>query len=90
MKNLLVILAILLFPLTYASAEEMTFDVPSMVCGSCVKKITEHLTTVEGVEDVQCDVDAKTVTVKTADDKHLNKEAVASEITKSGFTAKSK
>jgi len=41
----------------------ITYSVPDISCGHCRTAITSEVSTVAGVESVEVDVDAKTVTV---------------------------
>jgi copper ion binding protein len=50
------------------TATRRTFAVPDISCEHCVKAITDHVSPVEGVEEVEVDLDAKTVTVVGGDD----------------------
>ena len=44
--------------------ETMTFTVPGMHCGHCKASVTEEVSAVDGVEDVQIDLDTKLVLVR--------------------------
>ena len=44
--------------------ETMTFTVPGMHCGHCKASVTEEVSAVDGVEDVQIDLDSKLVLVR--------------------------
>ena len=43
--------------------ETMTFRVPDMHCGHCKASVTEEVSAVDGVEDVEVDLDTKLVVV---------------------------
>ena len=43
--------------------ESKTFQVPNIGCDGCVRTITHEVTALEGVQQVQGDVETKTVTV---------------------------
>ena len=49
------------------TTETRTYSVPGVSCEHCVKAITDHVNTVEGVSALQGDLDAKTVTVTGGD-----------------------
>jgi copper chaperone len=55
-------------------------DVPSIVCGGCAELLTERIGQLPGVDDVQVDVAAKTVTVTGA----VDEAAVATAIGEAG------
>lgn len=44
-----------------------TYRVPDVSCEHCVRAVTEEVGKLDGVEDVQVDLDAKTVTVRRED-----------------------
>lgn len=44
--------------------ETMTFTVPGMHCGHCKASVTEEVSAVDGVEDVQIDLGTKLVLVR--------------------------
>ncbi len=43
--------------------ETKTFQVPNIGCDNCVRTISNEVTAIKGVKQVQGDVDTKTVTV---------------------------
>ena len=43
--------------------ETITYSVPDVHCGHCQKAITEEVSTVDGVESVDVDLQAKRVTI---------------------------
>lgn len=45
-----------------------TFRVPDVSCEHCVKAITEEVGSLDGVEQVEVDLEAKSVTVVGGDD----------------------
>ena len=47
-------------------SQTISYSVPDVSCGHCVAAITSEVATVAGVQSVDVDLDAKTVTV-TAD-----------------------
>ncbi len=62
---------------------------PSMVCGNCAKTIKTAVTKLDGVEEVNADVDTKTVSVKFVPAK-VNLEALEKAITGAGYDANDK
>lgn len=44
-----------------------TYNVPDVSCEHCVRAVTQEVGKLDGVEDVQVDLDAKTVTVRRED-----------------------
>lgn len=62
------------------TTETRIYSVPGVSCEHCVKAITEHVTTVEGVTGLQVDLDAKTVEVTGGDD-----AAVVAAIDEAGY-----
>ena len=44
-------------------SETVTYSVPDVHCGHCQKAITEEVSTVDGVESVDVDLQAKRVTI---------------------------
>ena len=67
---------------------ETQLTVSDMMCGACAKKITAALKAVSGVEDVECDVKGKTVTVKTA--AAVDSAALCQAVNGAGFHATAK
>ena len=55
------------------TTETITYTVPGMSCGHCRSAVTEEVTAVEGVEQVDVDLAAKRVTVsgRELDDRML-------------------
>lgn len=45
-------------------SETLTYDVPAIHCAHCGMSIKEEVSEVEGVEDVDVDIDAKVVTIR--------------------------
>jgi copper chaperone len=43
--------------------ETITYTVAGMTCGHCKQAVTQELSTVDGVESVEVDLDTKLVTV---------------------------
>lgn len=57
-----------------------TYSVPGMSCGHCVEAITGEVGKVEGVTDVDVDLDTKLVTVAGGDH-----DAIVAAIDEAGF-----
>ena len=49
------------------ATEEMTYTVPGMSCGHCKAAVIEEVTEVEGVTQVDVDLETKRVTVSGAE-----------------------
>jgi copper chaperone CopZ len=61
----------------------VTYDVPDVSCGHCRTAITSEVTAVAGVESVEVDLDAKTVTVTTS--APLDERAIVAAIDEAGY-----
>ena len=59
-----------------------TYTVPGMHCGNCKAAVTRELEAVEGVEDVEVDLDSKVVSVTGKD---LSDAALRSAIDEAGY-----
>jgi copper chaperone CopZ len=59
------------------------FQISGMTCGHCVQAVTEELRTLEGVQDVQVDLDSGTATVRALDE--LDREAVRAAVDEAGY-----
>ncbi len=44
--------------------DEQVFNIPNISCGHCTMTIENELKEIDGIEDVQSDINAKTVTVR--------------------------
>ena len=64
-------------------SQTISYSVPDVSCGHCVAAITSEVTTVAGVQSVDVDLDAKTVTI-TADP--LDAPAILAAIDDAGFS----
>jgi len=62
--------------------DTITYSVPDISCGHCRAAITSEVSTVAGVESVEVDLDAKTVTV-TAEP--LDEAAIIAAIDEAGY-----
>lgn len=64
--------------------ETRSYTVPNMTCGHCKQAVTEELSTVEGVEGVDVDLDTKLVLVRGED---LDDAALRAAIEEAGYEA---
>ena len=62
-----------------------TFRVPGMTCGHCEKAVTTEVMKIDGVENVQVDLDTKRVVV--ASDQQLAWADLVSAVDEAGFEA---
>ena len=59
-------------------SDTVTYDVPAVHCAHCAMSIREEVSEVEGVEDVDVDLETKVVTVRgSALDDAALREAIA-------------
>lgn len=65
-------------------SETKTYSVPAMHCGHCSEAVTEEVRAVEGVEQVDVDLDTKIVRVSGA---ALDDGAVRAAIDEAGYEA---
>lgn len=65
-------------------AENLRYTVPSIHCAHCAMSIREEVSEVAGVEDVQVDLDSKTVDVRG---RGISDEAVRAAIVEAGYEA---
>jgi copper chaperone CopZ len=84
LKNLLLIAAILLLPLML-SAESIKMKVDGMVCQSCVETISAMFKKHESTKSINVDLNSKTVTVETLDEKTFTDEDLKKIIKDSGY-----
>ena len=61
---------------------ELTLTVPDMSCDHCVRAITDEVTGVSGVTDVQVDLETKLVRVQGDD---IDAEAVRAAVVEAGY-----
>lgn len=54
-----------------SDATVRTYEVPDISCDHCVAAITEHVSPIDGVEQVSIDLDRRTVTVTGGDDQAI-------------------
>ena len=62
--------------------ETLTYSVPAVHCGHCRNAITDEVSAVTGVEDVDVDLEAKVVTVRGSD---LDDGALRAAIDEAGY-----
>ena len=65
-------------------AEMLTYTVPDMTCGHCKAAVTEELSAVEGVAEVDVDLGAKLVVVRG---EALDDRALRAAIEEAGYEA---
>ena len=65
-------------------SETATYSVPAIHCAHCVASIREEVSEVEGVDDVDVDLDTKIVTVQGS---RLDDAAVRAAIEEAGYAA---
>jgi copper chaperone len=65
-------------------SETVTYSVPAVHCAHCAMSIREEVTEVEGVEDVDVDLDSKLVTVTG---RELDDAALRAAIVEAGYEA---
>ena len=63
-------------------SDSRSYTVPGIHCGHCAAAIREELSSVEGVEDIDVDLDAKVVTVRGH---ALTDEALREAIEEAGY-----
>ena len=56
------------------------YSVPGMSCDNCVDTVTDHVTPLDGVTDLEFNLDARTVTITGGDD-----AAITAAIDEAGF-----
>ena len=65
-------------------SETVTYTVPAIHCGHCAMSIREEVSEVEGVEDVDVDLDTKVVTIQGHE---LDDAALRAAIVEAGYQA---
>lgn len=59
------------------------FRISGMTCGHCVQAVTEELSGIEGVQDVEVDLDSGTATVRS--EAELDPAAVRDAVDEAGY-----
>ena len=62
----------------------VTYSVPAIHCAHCAMSIREEVSEVEGVEDIDVDLDSKVVTIRGND---LDDAALRAAIVEAGYEA---
>ena len=65
-------------------SEAKTYNVPGIHCGHCAAAIKQEVSAVEGVDDVDVDLEAKVVTVRGG---ALSDQALREAIEEAGYEA---
>ncbi|HXG77560.1 MAG TPA: heavy-metal-associated domain-containing protein [Gaiellaceae bacterium] len=65
-------------------SETVTYSVPAIHCAHCGMSIKEEVSEVEGVEEVDVDLDSKVVTIRGRD---LSDESLRAAIREAGYEA---
>jgi copper chaperone len=65
-------------------SETLTYEVPAIHCAHCAMSIREEVSEVEGVDEVDVDLDSKVVTVRGA---ALEDRAVRAALAEAGYEA---
>ena len=62
---------------------QSTYTVTGMTCGHCISSVTEEVSQIDGVRDVQVDLPTGKVTVTS--DRDLPEEEVRTAVTEAGY-----
>lgn len=63
-----------------------TYQVDGMTCGHCAKSVTEEITALDGVSDVQVELVAGgTSTVTVTSDAPVERDSIAAAVTEAGY-----
>ncbi|CAM3368192.1 heavy-metal-associated domain-containing protein [Kibdelosporangium persicum] len=62
---------------------QSTYTVTGMTCGHCVSSVTEEVSQIDGVQDVQVDLATGKVTVTS--DRNLTEDEVRAAVTEAGY-----
>lgn len=65
-------------------SETLTYSVPGIHCSHCGMSIREEVSTVEGVDDVEVDIDTKLVSIRG---RELSDEKLRAAIQEAGYEA---
>lgn len=60
-----------------------TYTVTGMTCGHCVNSVTEEVSAIDGVSDVQVDLDSGSVTVTSTTD--ITEDSVRAAVEEAGY-----
>lgn len=85
MKKLILIAALILFPLTANAAETAKISVNGLVCDFCARAIEKIFTKDEAVESVAVDLTSKIVTTTFKDGKTLSDDELKKLVTDAGY-----
>jgi copper chaperone len=66
-------------------SDTMTYDVPAIHCAHCAMSIREEVSEVEGVDEVDVDLETKLVTVRG---RELDDAALRAAIVEAGYEAR--
>lgn len=69
-------------PLLFPPATMLSFEIPAMSCGHCVRTITEAVHAIDPSADVKVDLPTHRVEVQTS----APREAVVSRLVEAGYT----
>lgn len=64
-------------------SSQTTYTVTGMTCGHCVASVTEEITAIDGVTDVQVDLASGSVTVTA--DPPVTRDQVEAAVTEAGY-----
>lgn len=78
-------LCALIFVPTFAMADEITVTVKGMVCSFCAQGIKKTFGKVDGIKNVDVDLDKKVVKLSVEDGKSLSDDLVKETITDAGY-----
>lgn len=81
----LTILATTLFMTAPVMAKTITVDVNGLVCDFCAQSVKKVISKEDGVENVDVDLTAKTVTIDVAEGKDVTNEKITQLIKDSGY-----
>ena len=65
-------------------SETVTYSVPAIHCAHCEMSIREEVSEVDGVDDIDVDIDSKLVTIRG---RELSDEALRAAIQEAGYEA---
>lgn len=79
------LLALLPFA-SFAHADSYKMEVNGLACQHCADNLEKHLRTIDGVQSVQFDLEAKQVDVDFADGQSVEQEQLRQAVKDSGYT----